>query len=166
MIKPEFSRPIAVEQIGRAARDVTVEADAAECAALARRMGLPAVESLRCAFALRRATDAAGVIAAEGRLMARVVQVCVVTLDEFTADVAETFAIRFVPAGTESAEIDLDGPDEVPYEAGRVDLGEAAAEQLALALDPFPRLPGVAMPEEDDAAAGRPFASLGKLRRH
>ena len=28
-----------------------------------------------------------------------------------------------------------------------IDLGEAAAEQLGLALDPYPRMPGVEMPD-------------------
>jgi hypothetical protein len=57
-------------------------------------------------------------------------------------------------------------PDEIPSENGVVDLGEAVAEQLALALDPYPRAPGAAMPEEtDDAAAERhPMAALAKLR--
>ena len=55
---PELRRPFAIERLGRAGLDVTVEADATECAALARRMDLPAVQSLTCRFRLEQ--DASG----------------------------------------------------------------------------------------------------------
>jgi hypothetical protein len=56
------------------------------------------------------------------------------------------------------------------------DLGEAVAEQLALALDPYPRAPGAELPaeaaeagsEEGEATApgpAAPFAALAGLRR-
>ncbi len=144
---PELSRPLAVAEIPPGGRIVRIEADAAECRALARRLGLPAVEALACVFTLRREGpgsgrgEGRGVIAAEGDLAARVVQVSVSTGEEFTAPVAERFSVRFVPAGSESAAFDPEAPDEIPYAEGRLDLGEAASEQLALALDPWPRKP-------------------------
>ena len=42
-MSPELHRPIAIDRIGAAGLDVLVEATAAECAALAQRMKLPAV---------------------------------------------------------------------------------------------------------------------------
>jgi Large ribosomal RNA subunit accumulation protein YceD len=140
-VRPEFSRTLAVAEIPPGGRELGFEANAAERAALARRFGLPAIEALACAFTLRR--EGRGVIAAAGRLAARVVQVSVVTDEPFSAKVEERFAIRFVPAGAESKEFDPEAPDEIPYEDGRLDLGEAASEQLALALDPWPREPEV-----------------------
>ncbi len=50
-------------------------------------------------------------------------------------------------------------------------LGEALAQQLAIALDPYPRAPGVALPEAPRAgaggarAAGGPFAPLESPKR-
>ena len=41
-------------------------------------------------------------------------------------------------------ELSEDDCDTVFYTGGAIDLGEAAAETLALALDPFPRSPGAA----------------------
>ena len=38
------------------------------------------------------------------------------------------------------------------------------AEQLALALDPYPRAPGAALPSEANDAAEHPMAGLAKLR--
>ena len=43
--------------------------------------------------------------------------------------------------------------------AGTIDLGEAAAEQLALALDPYPRAPGAVLEMEEEPEAA-PFAAL------
>ncbi len=55
--------------------------------------------------------------------------------------------------------------DELPYEGGVLDLGEAAAEQLALALEPYPRAPGEEIEPREDASGQRPFAGLASLRR-
>lgn len=158
---PELSRPVAVDR-AQAGLSMEVIASAEECAAIAARMGLPAIERLACRFVTR--WDAGDAVAAEGRLAARVVQTCVVTLENFPADIEEDFRVRFVPAGTESEELDLDADDEIPFEGATIDLGAATAEQLALALDPFPRKPGVE-PELPPEEASGPFAALARLRR-
>ena len=142
---PEFSRLLSLARIGAAGRAIAIEANPAERAALALRMRLPEILSLACDFELR--PIAAGAVAADGLLRARVVQTCVVSLDPFEASVEEQFALRFVPEDRESGTIDPDAVDEIPYSGGTVDLGEVAAEQLALALDPYPRKPGVPRPE-------------------
>ena len=160
---PELHRPVAIERVGRAGLDVTVEANAAECAALAQRMNLPAVLSLTCAFHLER--DTAGTLLAYGHLTARVVQTCVVSLEDFAATVEERFAVRCVPDGEESDDIDPEALDEITYADGMLDLGEAAAEQLALALDPYPRAPDAVLPEIPDDPEAQPFAALASLRR-
>jgi hypothetical protein len=143
-VKPELVRPLALADIPAGGRTVRVEASAAERAALARRLRIPEIEALACDFALRRETR--GVIAAAGRLAARVVQTCVVTAEDFSTEVAESFSVRFVAAGGEDADggddaFDPEAPDEIPYDGATLDLGEATAEQLALALDPWPRRP-------------------------
>lgn len=137
----------------------------AECAALALRLRLPAVRSLRCRFRLSPAP--AGRALADAFLEAEIEQTCVVSLEDFPATIAERFAVRFVPEGAESDDPDPESVDEIPYQDGVLDLGEAAAVQLALALDPYPRAPGVVLAdlardaEEPDTA---PFARLGEVR--
>ena len=161
---PELHRPLAADSVPLAGCEVLVEATPQECTALAARMHLPAVTSLRCRFAL--SPRLGGAVAASGRLDAEVVQTCVVTLDAFTATVAEDFAVLFVPAGTETDDGDPDAVDEIPFGTDGIDLGEAAAEQLALALDPYPRAPGAAVLEAAgaDESAAHPFARLSQLR--
>jgi uncharacterized metal-binding protein YceD (DUF177 family) len=155
---PEFSRRITVERIASPTHDVTVEANAAELAAVAGRLQLPAVSALTCRFRLRPTPGSK--IAAEGWLDALVMQTCVVSLEDFAVVVSEHFALHFVPAGTESDDIDPESPDEIPYDDGVIDLGEAATEQLALALDPWPRKPDTTLPDITTDEPASPFASL------
>ena len=162
---PELSRPVSAENPPAA---VTVTATPAECAALAVRLHIPAVESMTCRFKLRaRGTE----VDAEGELDAAVVQSCVVSLEPVALAVRERFALRFVPEGAEGADDEPETPDEIPYAGTRIDLGEAAAEQLALALDPYPRHPDAVLAAEGDGpaealgAAALPFGKLAALKR-
>lgn len=141
---PELSRPLRLAAIPPAGYHLEITASSEECRALARRFGLPSIEALSCSFTLSREPGAA--IRASGVLSARVTQLCRVTLDPFPASVEENFIVRFVPEGSESAAFDPEAPDEIPYSGGMLDLGEATAEQLALALDPWPRKPDAALP--------------------
>jgi uncharacterized metal-binding protein YceD (DUF177 family) len=159
----ELSRPVLLQRIGPEGYRMRVEASVAECAALTRRMGIPAVRALACDFDLTRPNGGASVVA-EGDLTAVVVQTCVVSLDDFEDTLHERFRVIFVPAGTENDDPDAEEDDEIPFEGDVIDLGEAAAEQLALALDPYPRKPGAELPADLVEQEGSPFAALAALR--
>lgn len=142
MNAPEFARPQRIDTIGGEARDVDIAADEAERAALAKRFDLIAIERLTGHFTIRR--DAIGILV-EGRIAAALTQACSITGDPLPATVDEPVALRFVPAGEASQdEVELDDGDldVIPYDGGAIDLGEVAAETMALGLDPFPRGPG------------------------
>lgn len=168
MTAPEFARPQRADTIGDEPRVVRIEADAGERAALARRFGLVDIERLSGDFTLRR--DAAGIVA-DGRVEAALTQACSITGDPLPARVDESVALRFVPddeAGQEEIELGDGDIDVIAYGGGAIDLGEVAAETMALALDPFPRGPnaeatlresGVLSEEE----AG-PFGALAALK--
>lgn len=140
---PEWSRPECIDTIGEGERAVAITADEGERQALAHRFGLVAIARLDAHFTVRR--DAAGVIAT-GRVTADVTQACSITDDPLYVTVDEPVALRFVEAMGDGDDIELDEGemDTVPIEAGAIDLGEAAAETVALALDPYPRGPGAA----------------------
>ena len=159
---PELHRPLSIDRIGAHGTEVTVEATAAELAALAPRLLLPAVHALTCRLHLERNGN---VVMAHGHLSARVVQTCIVSAEEFEAAIEEDFQVRFVPEGEESDDDDPDSIDEIPYVNRTLDLGEATTEQLALSLDPYPRLPGATLPEAAADDSANPFAALGALRR-
>jgi len=165
---PEFSRIWQAAEIGEQPRDVTLEANAGERAALARRFAIPDIALLTASARLQRRADG---IHAEGRLSARVTQNCVATGDPVKAKVDEPFALRFVedlsPEGDE-IELDADDCDTIAMDGGAIDLGEAVAETLALALDPWPRAPHAdqvlsAAGISDGSDVG-PFAALKALK--
>ncbi len=169
MIAPEFSRPQRLDAIGRGEHRVEISADSGECAALARRFALIAIDRLNAAMTVHR--DATGVVA-RGTLNGAVVQACSVTGDPVPAQIVEDFTIRFLPEGTvEGDEVELSDEecDTVFYTGGAIDLGEAAAETLALALDPFPRSAGAEAALRDAGVLAEdetgPFAALAKLRK-
>jgi uncharacterized metal-binding protein YceD (DUF177 family) len=167
-----FSRVIRAAQVKQGRHEHVVTASAAECAALAAAFGLPGIAALRGKFTL--AHESGGVISAELVLSARVTQICVITLEPFDQEVAEVAALRFIPAARvpESADFSapvdaetLAGPDEIIYSGETIDLGAALAEQLALALEPYPKRPGAELPAEVlDTGAENPFAVLGVRR--
>lgn len=155
----ELTRIVVVDKLPET---FVVEAEASECAALAARLQIVGVRAVTCRFSLRRHGST---VEAEGALDAEVVQSCVVTLDPVAQRVSERFVVLFVPEGRESDDDDdPDSPDQIPYEGRSIDLGEAAAEQLALALDPYPRSPGAVLdPAAQDPSEGG-FAGLSVLR--
>jgi uncharacterized protein len=149
---------------------VAGEADAAERAALARRYGALSVE--RLAFTAEAAPWRGG-LRVSGEARARVTQSCVVTLEPVEAELSERFERRFLPedrlTGLDPA--DLDAPEPLP---AALDIGEMAAEAVALGLDPYPRRPGVVFggraegpegPEAPEAGRESPFARLAALKR-
>ncbi len=160
---PELHRPIAAERVGAAGLLVRVEASAEECQAIARRLMIPGVAMVGCEWRLRPSPD--GRFEAEGSLRARLRQVCVVSLDEFESEIVEEFAVVFVPGGVEAEAVDdPDEPDEIPFAADVLDLGEATVEQLALALEPYPRKPGAELPDTELGEPDSQWAALAKWR--
>ncbi|HTW26221.1 MAG TPA: DUF177 domain-containing protein [Acetobacteraceae bacterium] len=168
-MRPEFSVRQQADSVPPAGLDRVVEAGPEARAALAARFGLPAILSLSGRFRLTPLPG--GVVRAGLALRARVRQVCVLTLEEFEAAIAEDAVLRFVPEERQRGDIDPEeAEDEIPYAGGSFDLGEAVAEQLALALDPYPRAPGASLPEAESPASPpapepEPPAVLARGRR-
>jgi uncharacterized metal-binding protein YceD (DUF177 family) len=167
---PEFSRLIPVDRIPEAGLEERIEADESERAALARRFDLPEIRSFVGDFHI--APWRRGRIHVEGRVTAEVVQRCVITLDPFPVELAFALERFFIAEGARRdhvEELEGDEPDIVSGDA--IDLGELAAEELALNLDPYPRKPGAELaaelgavqPENVQRTADSPFAALGKL---
>ncbi len=161
MTGTEFSRPTRVQPLPRDGLALEIEANAQERAALAKLNGLPGIERLSASFRIAKWRRGVEV---EGELSARVTQTCVVSLEPFEVDIDEPIEAKFLPveampAATES-EADADAPD--PLVDGRIDLGALASEFLTLALDPYPRKPGVAF--EPSSPAKEPESPFSRLR--
>jgi uncharacterized metal-binding protein YceD (DUF177 family) len=168
MNTPEFSRPLRLDVIGAQDHEIEIVADEAERAALAGRFDLIGIDRLEARFAVRR--EAVGILA-KGHVSAALIQACTVTGDPLPATIDEDVTIRFLPEGSiesEEAELSEAECDTMFYEGGAIDLGEAAAETFALALDPYPRGPradaalrAAGVLSEDEVG---PFSGLAALK--
>ena len=148
---------------------IEIKASAAECAALAQRFGLVRVKHLSARITVIR--DGPTVRAA-GQLNADVVQSCAISAEDLPVRIHEPVALHFVPANSTpatDAEVELDAEmlDQIEMDGHQFDLGEALAQGLALAIDPYAEGPGA---EEARRQAGLlepgqvgPFSELKKL---
>ncbi|KLE34700.1 hypothetical protein AAW00_11080 [Aurantiacibacter luteus] len=126
----------------RSIGDAPVELTASEVerAALARRFGLVAIDRLEARVELVPDGDA---VEASGTLDAAIVQSCAVSGNDLPVTIHEPFTVRFVPmsdapaAFDEEIELEEDELDEVEFKGTAFDLGEAVAQSLVLAIDPF-----------------------------
>lgn len=161
----EFSRPVDVLRLGPDGASYDIVASAEERAALARRFDLLALDHLAAQVTLKPVTG--GFYRLSATLKAALTQACVVTLEPVASRIEDTFSLLY---GALDAQKDvlLDGESETvePLEGGVVDIGEAVAQQLSLALDPFPRAAD-ALPQAEPSAQpplDSPFAILARLR--
>jgi uncharacterized metal-binding protein YceD (DUF177 family) len=166
--QPEFSRRVGWERVREAPIDLHVEATAEERQALATRFDLLALDRLSADITFRRLD--ANRVRCQGRWRAELAQACVVTLEPVQQVMDEPFEVvfsRHMAADDEVVEIDSEDLAEYePLSGGEMDVGESIAQQLAVSLDPYPRLPGAAWQagEQPTQEADSPFASLAKVR--
>jgi uncharacterized metal-binding protein YceD (DUF177 family) len=155
---------------------VVIEATEAERAAVTSRFGLGAVHSLRAEVALEQKPRA---IRATGRLTATIMQPCAVSGEVFPVTIDEPIDLRFVeenlrPVGEDEVielELEADDCDEIEYAGDMFDLGEAVAQTLGLAIDPYAEGPnadaarkaaGIVIEGEQDGPMAAMLAALKK----
>lgn len=167
MSTPEFSRPIDRRQIK--AKPALLVADEAERKALAARFGLVAIGRLEAEVSL--APDGEAVVAT-GTFAADIVQTCAISGDNLPVTIAEPLTLRFVPerpVEQEEIELEAEDLDEIAFAGNFFDLGEAVAQSLALAVDPFATGPHAERVRKEkglaDEAASGAFAALAALRK-
>lgn len=176
-IKPEFSRPLAVEATKGLDATHHFRATDAERAALAKRLGIKSLDSLAAEVRLGSVQNGA-LIRLSADFTADVIQACVISLEPVTSRIEASFERLYDPSAAPAeadGEADLSLDEEVPEPliGGILDLGVIITEELALELNPFPRAPGVDfhefLPEsgepreKENEKPGGPFATLAKL---
>ena len=166
----EFAHRLTLDRI-RGGERIDLVADADERAAVATRLGLLALDRFDAHAVLGRDGNT---VTVAGRIKATLAQACVASSEPVPEHVDEAFNLRFVPAPTVTApeeELELGGDDldTLFYDGAAIDLGEAIADSLALAIDPYPRSPAAAgtlkqagVLSEEEAG---PFAALAALKQ-
>lgn len=169
MTAGEFSRLFDVRQAE--GKSVRLVANEVERAALAARFGIVRIDRLEAEVLLERNGEA---VNAKGQLNAEIVQSCAVSAEDLPVSMHEPLTFRFAPAQgnhrpDEEIELDAGDLDEIEYEGTMFDLGEAVAQSVALAIDPFATGPQAEEARRkagliDETASG-PFATLAKLKK-
>ncbi len=167
MSRPEFPR--LMDQRHLTAKPVELTASEEERTALAKRFGLVRIDRLEAIVRLEADGEAVNAI---GRLSAAIVQSCAVSGEDLPVTIDEPLSLRFVPAEApieEEVELAEEDLDEVPFEGHTFDLGEAVAQSLALAIDPYATGPAADRVRKEaglqDEAASGPFAALAALKK-
>jgi len=158
---------------GRRARAVALLADAEARAAVARDLGLLALERLELRGTLR--PEGAADLVLEARLGARAAQPCVVTLEPVWTTLDAPVLRRYVAdmPDVPPGESEMPEDDTVEPVPEAIDLVAVAAEALALGLPDYPRAAGATLGEAAFGPPGsaplrdadvHPFAALRALR--
>jgi len=159
-------------RLGNAGDVVAIEADEAQRAALAALAGVLSLERFAATVTLGKLSPSRFQLTCH--LEADVTQACVVTLEPVVARIVRDFAreLHFMGTGRRPvAETDLelavsdeDEPEEI--ESLHYDLAGPLVEEFLLALDPYPRSPGVEFDAARHASAPSesPFAVLKSLK--
>ena len=167
---PVWSVLVAVADVPETGRRLELAADAPSREAVAKAVGVVALLRLAAVFDLMR-VGADGLRVA-GRVSAKVVQSCVVTLEPIESEIDEDIALVFMPEAALPADaqdeegIDTGDDPPEPLRDGVVDLGVVATEFLLLGIDPYPRKPdAVFVAASADDPAAHPFAALAALKK-
>jgi uncharacterized metal-binding protein YceD (DUF177 family) len=165
----EFSHIIKLSEVGNHSHNIHLTADASVRAALMARFDLAALDSLEAEISLRPETS--GMVAA-GHFTASLAQYCIASNDPVPVVLDEPIHIRFIAEPVTGGEIELepDDCDTMFHDGQIVDLGEAVAQSLGLALDPYPRsaeahriLNAAGVKSESEISPTGAFASLKDL---
>ncbi len=152
----ELSRPIEVARISSRGSHERISADPKECAALAKRMDLPNIYSLKAE--LIATPWRSGGAKVTGKLTVDLDQISVISLELFRT--VESFDVEryFLPEK-------VDPDDEADkIDGGVIDLGEVVTESLVLSLDPYPRGPDESFAGfETDEAPEKPLSPFAQL---
>ena len=167
MSTPEFSHPVDRRRLPKGT--VVLDASPEQCRALARRFDIVAIDRLHAEMSLE---DDGKAVSGRGRLRANIVQSCAVSGEDLRVTIDEPLALRFVPErapDAEEVELHESELDEIEFPGDVFDLGEAVAQSLALAIDPYAVGPEAERARQEaglaDEGASGPFAALAALKK-
>jgi hypothetical protein len=170
---PPIERLYDLNRLSEAGYETEIVLDENQRRELAAWVDVVGINKFQARVSLRRFSSARFAYAAH--LEADVVQSCTVTLEPVYASISLDFtrALHLVQHIKKMLDFSSElspaaGEDDVPeeIESTRYDLAGPLLEEFSLAIDPYPRAPGVAFEEPAEAAEPRenPFAVLKALK--
>ena len=178
-LKPEFSRLASIADLSTSKTTIAFEATPEELAALTVRLGVSALNALNGSAILQILPNDDVLVTTTFK--AHVKQHCGVTLDPIGSDISTSFTVTYSNEADEDWGLDEEENEDTvseieplePIVEGKIDLGEMCIEQLALEIDPFPRVQGATFNGYSAVPQGltpeafekkNPFAVLSKLK--
>jgi uncharacterized metal-binding protein YceD (DUF177 family) len=169
-LEPEFSFIVHPSELVDVEKKFELTAESDERAALSKRFGLKAIDAFNLIVKIKPLREK-NAIRLRGQLYASVIQSCIVSLVPIKNTVEEEFEIIF----REENQIDRTGSEDIDelesYFDDTIDIGEIASGELALAIDQYPRAPGISdevvepyLRKQDDLKT-KPFGGLAALKR-
>ncbi|MBV6632735.1 MAG: DUF177 domain-containing protein [Alphaproteobacteria bacterium] len=191
MVKPsqnyEFDRSIPLDRLDDEDMAIAETASADECAAIAARFDIPAVQALSV-DAQVKLLNKGRYVSMIGTAKADLTLTCVVTLEPFEQSFEEAIELRLAVPGRlkndreaiPHEELSLEEAEEAFPEYlddGKINLGEIAVEAISLGLPDHPRKPDAELPDgvakegaeaadEPPPGTHRPFEKLAVLKDH
>lgn len=161
---------LSLHDLGRGPIERRLVAEGPALQRIAKVLDLVELKSLEARLRITPWLDGAQI---EGPWTAVIVQTCGITLEPFETALGGALSVRAVPSGSPALsaepdhELELDPeaddpPDEITDDV--LPLGAYVVEDLSLAIDPFPRKPGVAFEAPTGPSEPSPFAVLARLK--
>lgn len=164
---PEFSQIVNVRDLPKDGAKYSISVNSEDCIKLATRFGLVQINKLNAKLRLDR--QARSAVRLSGKIEAQITQTCVVTLEPVREDISVDIDIIFRPNFDEftldNSEFDS-ALDFEPLPGDTLDLGEIVSEELALSINPYPRVAGAPLigPNSNDERSKKPFAALSAIK--
>ena len=139
---PELSVVVELAKVARNERHLSIEANSDERTAIAKRFGIPSVESLSGEVSISANAEK---ISLKGVVRATLTRECVASLEPLVEEIEDPFDLEFLRQETpaEDDEIGAAGEDWLDqpetWSGDEIDVGEIVVQQVSLAMNPFPR---------------------------
>jgi len=179
LLKNELSRPVAVADLGNLEFEMDILPSEKELLAVGARLKVDSLDIFGAKVFLKLLPS--GEVRLNATFKARVSQICSITLQPVENEISSEFTTTYAHDADEDwghdeeefADMDTDIEPPEPIVDGKIDIGEAIVEQLALEIDPFPRVKGATFDGYSTGPVGKddvlrakknPFAVLSKLK--
>ncbi|WDI30651.1 DUF177 domain-containing protein [Hyphococcus flavus] len=145
---PEFSHKVDLGGLPRSGKAFRLVADNVSLERIATRLNVISADAFSCDLHLRASRHEINIT---GKVTATLIRECVASLEPMEEVIDESFDVEFARSSpdnlrkeNEDGEAVYEGEDIPPeiHEGEIFDIGEFAVQQLALAMNPFPRMPG------------------------
>lgn len=166
-----FSYPFDLSSLSRGGSEEAFEVPEAACRVIAQTYEVNGIEEFTAQFRLTRLSKNEYALA--GHFAATILQTCIVTLKPLRTFTEQDFKRRYDIAPHNapkregsSANVELESEDRETLRGTTLDLVVPLLEELSLAINPYPRIPGAVLEHDSSEQSGEdsPFAVLRALK--